>query len=581
MLNQSGYRFSIRLKQIWLLLITVTFLQHSADTLSQSNLIAPPDSIWVTKTTATSLTVAWTPVNDGRLHSYNLRLNNVYAGWTEPGVSAFTFENLEPDTDYLLGVLSVEVPAKIYSTATSISARTSRSGLISAPLDVWVIEDSPDSVTVGWTPVSDARLQSYNLAIDGEYAGWTPPDVTQFTFEGLLANTEYSFGVRSVEVPAVIYSPLTRISHSVTGNTCGQPERFRTANINGLMQGFVDSNNRAHSLNGVNVRAPIRSNNMPRYSQSDFNAIANKGFDHIRIPLDWHTFEIRSGEFDAAELAALDTVIELADNAGLGVILDPIHLKNNRSSNFWGVPAWAWGSVKPDTTKVFPELADHALPYLKMMTERYCDNQAVIAIDLVNEPREPNGISLAKGNQELIALYQRWIAELRTIDPNKLFLIEPFYGSTLVSASTLSEIGAQNNVIWSVHDYYTGEGSPRDGYSSNGRPIAPRTESWNSSETYPLKSRSSARVGMSEHISVHKDAAAFAGLPVHVGEYGIPQGWNGKWSFLCDKTKVYNDLDIAVTAWVWNRDIDQGFGLWHPDSGWVSWADAIFNSQCQ
>jgi len=541
-----------------------------------------PENVWITEKTTSSVTIAWTPVSDDRLHSYNLRLDNEYTGWTEPGVSEFTFENLNPDTKYNFGVLSVEVPAQIYSATTSVSTSTDSLDLIKAPSDVWIIEYDANSVTVGWTPVQDVRLQSYNLALDGVYAGWTSPDTTQFTFEGLFENTEYSFGVRAVEVPATTYSSLTTNSFTLPVGICGKPERFHSAKIDGEMHAFVDSNNRPQSLKGVNVRSPIRSNNTPRYNQNEFNAIATKGFDHIRLPLDWHQFEIQSGQFDAAKLTALDTVVQLADNAGLGVILDPIHLKNDRSENFWGVPAWAWGSVNPETTKVFSEIDDHALAYLEMITERYCDNPTVIAIDLVNEPREPNRVSLAQGNQALVAMYKAWLARLRAIDPNKLFLIEPFYGATAVSSSTLSQIGTQSNVVWSVHDYYTGEGSPRNGFTSSGRTtIGPRTESWDSSENYPISDRSNARIGMTEHILVHRDSAANAGLAIHVGEFGIPDGWNGKSDFLCDKSIVYGALDLPTTAWVWNKDVDYGFGLWHPESGWVHWADSNFNPDCQ
>ncbi len=542
-----------------------------------------PEKIWITDQSTTSISVAWTPVTDDRLHSYNLRLNGSYVGWTRPGTTAYTFENLQPGSNYSLGVLSVEIPASVYSDAITVSATTD-SNLIKAPTEIKVSSSTQTSVTVVWTPVSDPRVQSYNLALNGVYAGWTSPDLTEFTFEGLSPDTQYSLGVRSVELPGEIYSPLTTVSTTTPDNhnSCGNPEQYQTATVNDVEHSFVDVLGNPNILNGINVRSPITASNAQRYTQSQLSTIALKGFDHIRVPLDWYSFEVANGVYDADKLAALDLHIDTAAAVGLDVILDPIHLKSDESANFWGVPAWAWGDVNPDRTKVFDELTEHALPYLKMMTERYCDNSTVIAIDLVNEPREPNRGSLDARNRELVAMYGTWLDELRLIDPNKPFLLEPFYGGASISGDILNSLSQYENVIWSMHDYYAGEGSPQDGYSNGGyASVSPRTESWNSSGIYPKNNRTSAREGMSSHISVHRNAAASAGIPTHVGEYGIPIGWNGRTQFHCDKTLTYNSLAVPRTAWVWNQDIDGGFGMWHPNSGWVHWVDGIFDPACQ
>ena len=540
-----------------------------------------PTDIWITDQTPTSISIGWAPVSDNRLQSYNLRIDGSYAAWTPPGVTTYTFEDLQPNTNYSLGVLSVEVPAQTYSDDISITATTD-TDVLKAPDQIQVSNSTQTSVTVSWTPVTGDRLHSYNLALDGAYAGWTSADKTEFTFNGLTPGSEHVFGVRSVQVPEQIYSSLTTISHSTDTSACAGSERFSTAVVNGVPHGFVDRLGSPQSLSGINVRSPLRSNNTLRYSQDDINAIASQGFDHIRIPLDWYEFETAKGEFNTTRLAALDQFIDTAAQAGLHVILDPIHLKNDQSANYWGVPSWAWGTVSPDRTKVFDELVEHALPYLKMMTLHYCDVPTVIGIDLVNEPRQPGRGNLFAQNQELVEMYIDWIAELRTIDSDKPFLLEPFYGMTAVDASTLAWLGQYDNIIWSVHDYYAGEGSPDDGFSAGGfASVQPRTESWNSAGNYPSIERRGARADMSKHILVQKNAAAMADIPIHIGEYGIPKGWSGKWGFHCDKTTVYNQLKIPRTAWVWNQDIDGGFGMWNPDGGWLSWVEAITNPVCQ
>lgn len=580
MFNFKSGVYQESVQRIFAFLLVLFLMPYSGDAPAQNATVSSPESIWITSSSESSLSVAWTPVNDNRLHSYNLTLNGFYAGWTEPGVNTYTFDNLQAGSTFELGVRSIEVPAKVYSSAVSVSGTTD-SDVIPSPNEIWVAGSTATSVTIGWSPVIDNRLHSYNVAVNGAYAGWTSPGVTQYTFNGLLSDAEHVLGVRSVEVPAEKYSPLTTLVFTPENDVCNSPERYHVDFINGQVHSFVDATDTVQKLNGINVRSPVNGGSA-RYSQIEFNAIAAKGFDHIRLPLNWYEYETNEGVFESDRLATLDEVVARAESAGLGVILDPIHLKSDTSANYWGVPAWAWGALNPSQETVFDELKAHALPYLAMLTQRYCNNDSVIAIDLVNEPREPNRGNLADRNRELVAMYGDWIELLRSIDANKPFLLEPFYGGGRMEGLSLLPLSQYEQIIWSVHDYYAGGGQPSHGFSNWGlATVQPRTEYYLSADAYPTTNRVTSRADMQEHISVHKDNAALAGIPIHIGEYGIPKGWTGGWRFLCDKTDVYNQLEVPSTAWVWNADIDGHFGLWHPDSGWRYWVDAIFDSQCQ
>lgn len=366
---------------------------------------------------------------------------------------------------------------------------------------------------------------------------------------------------------------------SAKTNACDNPERFQVGTVNGEPYAFVDQNGVPFIMKGINVRRCINSDRSVRYSQSEFNQISTRGFNTIRLPLNWKDFETSAGNFSSTAFNSLDIVIQRAENAGLQVILDPIHVKGD---TYWNIPSWAWGNMSPDGNKVFAELEDHALPYLQQMTARYCNNPTVIAIDLINEPREAQTVNgLDNRNALLISLYTNLISNLRQIDPNKPFMVEPFYGSARISTTRLLPLNQFDNIIWSSHDYYAGEGSPSDGFSGSGYTnVSPRTESWQGSGSYPLSDRNLAKSHMAQHVNVHRNAALNAGLGFHIGEFGIPQGWSGKSDFLCDKLSVYSELNVPTTAWVWNKDIDGGFGIWLPDSGWVSWSDSFTNPDC-
>lgn len=408
-----------------------------------------------------------------------------------------------------------------------------------------------------------------------------------------------SLGVLSAQITSQVYaSPMPKaavqaeISMSTSASTqalmaqhddCTAPEQFQTAIHHGIPQPFVDRNHIAHGLNGVNVRSIINADGRPRYSQKQMNEISAKGFDSLRVLLNWPDFEPTKGRFNEAAFEGLDTAIEQAANAGLWVILTPIHVKGGEELHKWGIPTWAWNG-DPNGSRMLDVLATHALPYLRQITARYCANPTVIGIDLVNEPREPQNGHLRHRNQLLVEMYMEWIVDLRTIDPNKILVLEPFYGSTRIdiNGNALEPLADMANVVWSIHDHYAGEGSPSSGYSHSGYPnIQPRTDQWDSVSIYPQSDRATARADVAEHLRYHQNAAAEVGLPLYIGEYGVPKGWEGGWELLCDKTTIYAQLDLAAAAWVWNQDVDGGFGLWHPHRGWTERTDALFDSECR
>lgn len=414
-------------------------------------------------------------------------------------------------------------------------------------------------------------------------------------------------------------------------------EKYQTGTIEGKNYAFIDANGNPQNLVGINTRNVIEkvgSVYRAKYSQNQFNEIATKGFDHIRISFYWREFQPNSPEsnlttrgFDQTALLALDEVIERAEKAGLGVILDPLHITGDvdKSKNpwiyRWTLPDWAWGTdLNKRTDKsisselVFWKLRNNnaALQYLEEFVARYADDPTVISIDFVNEPREPgdnsgpNTADLHEKNENLIEMYEDWIEALRDIDSDKIFILEPFYGNVKINinSNTLLSLPKKENIVWSFHDYYAGAGSADDGFQSNGRAGGTRTEGYEPPfGTYD--NRSNAISKMKDHINVHLNAAKEAGIPMHIGEFGIPvqvdennnfeEGWigtndddkfSGAKDFMCDKREVYTDLGLPFTAWVWNKDKDGHFGIYKPNSNyndlgtWMPWTDNIVNENC-
>lgn len=345
-------------------------------------------------------------------------------------------------------------------------------------------------------------------------------------------------------------------------------------------------------LNGVNLQDAVESD--WHYDLAPIAVSGSPDFNSIRIAMNWPIFEPSSGSYPAATWTRLDELIAQADALGYEVVLDPIHLRRQRFSvwevhpgSTWNAPDWAWvatGIAYPARYGLEPQPAYNcgvedllratALPYLRHVTERYADNPAVVAIDLVNEPRnscwgaDGEAPTAQASAQELLDLQLDWVDDLRTIDTDKIFVIEPMYGDFDPNMVDLSGFAGRSNLMWTVHDYYAGRGPA---YRSNGladesseRANLCETTCYNPA-TEPRANRVAAMRAVLER---HEDALDTFGVPVLIGEYGFHLQATHLVAAFEDKFTIYDDAGVSRLAWIANFDTP-GFALFH--EGTQSW----------
>lgn len=345
-------------------------------------------------------------------------------------------------------------------------------------------------------------------------------------------------------------------------------------------------------LNGVNLQDAVEAN--WHYDLAPLATPGSPDFDTLRIALNWPIFEPARGQFPSAQWARLDELIAQADQLGYHVILDPIHLRKQRVSlwnvhpgSTWNIPGWAWsGTGIPVSNEYGKEsqptyncgvedvLRTEALPYLQSVTARYADNDAVIAIDMVNEPRNScwggpgEADSAAAAAQELLDLQLGWADQLRAIDADKILVIEPMYGDFDPTRLNLSGLRTRANLAWTIHDYYAGRG-PAYRDSGAADESSERANLCGTSCYDPaLAPRPDRRAAMAAVLARHEQALGPVGVPVLVGEYGFHLQATHLVAAFEDKFTVYEVADISRVAWIANYDTP-GFALYH--EGTDSW----------
>lgn len=447
--------------------------------------------------------------------------------------------------------------------------------------------------------IATASSNTTSLTISGPSpqcggGAWTSTDVVAVAVRAVRSWTPRSVHEGSVAMAFFAAAPVERLSIS---------------SVNGAPQ-FVDQNQQPRIFNGINMRRGEL--NSFAFNPTEVAAIGQL-FDSIRIAMEWERFEPEPGVFDVTSFAALDRVVGWAGDAGLEIILDPVHMAEAPT---WDLPDWAWERSNDGAysqTESLAVVAENVRPYLQYVTHRYSDDPWVVAIDVLNEPREPAGTSLSSRNAILMQRYHDLVVAIRAVDPDKPLILEPYYGSALIDAATLSSVGSATTadpapdasdftrLAWSLHDYYSGRQgtSTSTGYSGSGYPAAGlaadgtrvRADNWTGTSCYPagasaanclntISRASVTRPSMTAHVRAHLDAATAAGMPLYVGEFGVPHagqgfsGWAGGAELLSDKVAIYDDLGVSRAVWIWRQDIDVTYGLYdRATAAWHPWAD--------
>jgi hypothetical protein len=182
-------------------------------------------------------------------------------------------------------------------------------------------------------------------------------------------------------------------------------------------------------------------------TEKDIQKIAELGFNSVRPALNSRVFmtEEDNPVFLEEGFRLLDSLVNWCNKYGIYVIID-MH----------GAPGGQTGANIDDSPNDMPELFMHTKYqdqlvnlWLKIV-ERYKDNPAVAAYDLLNEPLPVNTGAAGKYKHLLVPVYKRLIKEIRNIDKKHMITLEGFDWSNDWS---LFDKPLADNVFFQFHYY--------------------------------------------------------------------------------------------------------------------------------
>lgn len=166
-------------------------------------------------------------------------------------------------------------------------------------------------------------------------------------------------------------------------------------------------------------------------TRSDIKAMADLGYNSVRIPMHWNLFmkEELGVSFVEEGFELLDECIKWCKEYGIYVFLD-LH----------AAPGGQTGANIDDSIDDIPRLFmdeeayEKGVAFWAEIARRYKDETIIGGYDLLNEPIRPdNGGTLKNYDYllpKLIAFYDDCIAEIRKVDPNHMISIEGHHWST-------------------------------------------------------------------------------------------------------------------------------------------------------
>ena len=291
----------------------------------------------------------------------------------------------------------------------------------------------------------------------------------------------------------------------------------RGVNINGL-EGTSKYNDAANNLKKLDTLKDIQS----------------KGFDHIRVPVDFRNFYNSStGTLNESKMAVVDTAVDNIISLGMGVMLD-FH---------------AWYEFDPTSasdTATFKAI-------WKLVAERYKDKSSLLMFELMNEPH------YAASTSKLINFQMEVVEIIRATggkNDKRLILIAGPDSNQPWKLPEVNIPAGDDNLVMVVHLYNPGE------FTHQGCTWA------NPSYTSQVRLTESHKGTVRWDLSKIKEFMDRTGMRVVVNEVGM----NVELADAAD-TDTYirmiaqfcTDNDIPLAWWGYDSD---AFALYEDNAGW-------------
>lgn len=181
---------------------------------------------------------------------------------------------------------------------------------------------------------------------------------------------------------------------------------------------------------GWNFEVEPRGSRGTPIDENAFARIADAGFDHVRVPIRWSSYTAAAPNFDIDEAFFLevDRLVELANESGLGIVLD-VHFFEALEAN----PA----AERNRFLAIWDQIAT-----------RYQDESRSVVFELLNEPIGVFVDNPAVWNE----LASEALALVRRTNPDRGVIIGPVQYNHPSRLPDL-DLPADDNIIATIHSY--------------------------------------------------------------------------------------------------------------------------------
>ena len=294
--------------------------------------------------------------------------------------------------------------------------------------------------------------------------------------------------------------------------------------------------------------------------ESHFDQMAYMGCNAVRLLLSWEKVEPQKGLYDQAYLQHMDKVIGWCEKRNIWVILDMHQDIWSRAIGGNGAPFWATKDdlVEPDEDFGGPWALDYYTQECLYNFDRFWKSESlqksfrnawttvitklgkrknVIGFDLFNEPFNGNA-AIHKFEKDLLKpFYEKVIADIRTVDADRIVFVEPAIHTSVGAPSFLPKMSEKN--LGYIPHYY-------DITMQIGLPYYGALQS---------------QIGYSRMTT----EAALQDMPLVVGEWGTHLNMKQSVEYIRDQLKLQEDL-LVSGALMWGFEPPAGgFHPWNAD----------------
>jgi aryl-phospho-beta-D-glucosidase BglC (GH1 family) len=272
------------------------------------------------------------------------------------------------------------------------------------------------------------------------------------------------------------------------------------------------------------------------WTDQDFINIKAMGFNVIRLPFTWRTFQNVDYTYRADAFIRLDWFIEKARENGLYVILDLHGAHGSQNGRHHSGDISTGGTLYTDETNMAQTEA-----LWVTLAERYKDNDTVAGYDLLNEPEGTPGGEM-NANTPQWDYYDRLYKAIREVDTNHIIIMEAIWEAINLPSPSLY---SWENVVYE-HHYYGWDNTGDFAYQKT---FIDQKVFYNNLTDYSVP----ILVG---EFSLFDNPESW--------EYGLgifeQEGWNWTiWSYKVTGASswgIYNLTDSALTANIYTEDYD-------------------------